>query len=120
MASLGQVQAAGLITTGEVAAAEAKRDTAADRALVLRALQRPEVQARLQDLGVDPQAANARVAALTDQEVATLAERIDSAPAGGNDVLVVALVVFLVLLMTDILGYTNIFPFVKHGSGRAR
>jgi hypothetical protein len=120
MASFGQVQAAGLITTGEVAATESNRDAAADRALVLQTLQRPEVQARLQNLGVDPQAARARVAALTDAEVAALAEKIDTAPAGGNDVLVVALIAFLVLLMTDILGYTNIFPFVKHGSGRTR
>ena len=120
VALLGQVQAAGLITTGEVAAAEAARDALADRAFVLDALQRSEVQAKMRELGVDPQAAEARVAALTDYEVSMLAKRIETAPAGGNDVIVVALIVFLVLLITDILGYTNIFPFVKHGSGRAR
>lgn len=120
MVLLGQVQAAGLITTGEVVAAEASGDPAVDRARVLQTLQRPEVQARLQELGVDPQVARARVAALSDEEVAALAGKIDTAPAGGHDVLVVALIVFLALLLTDILGYTNIFPFVKHGSGRAR
>lgn len=120
MVFLGQVQAAGLISTGEVAAAEASRDVAADRALVLQALQRTEVQAKLQELGVDSQAASARVAALTDEEVSSLARKIETAPAGGNGVLVVALIAFLVLLLTDIMGYTNIFPFVKHGSGRAR
>ena len=119
MVLLGQVQA-GLITTGEVAAVEANPDASADRALVLDALQRAEVQAKMRELGVDPAAARARVAALSDEEVSLLARKIDTAPAGGNDVLVIALVVFLVLLMTDILGYTNIFPFVKHGSGRAR
>ena len=46
------------------------------------------------------------------------AGNIETAPAGGNDVLVIALVVFLVLLLTDILGYTQIFPFVKHGSAK--
>ena len=38
---------------------------------------------------------------------------IDAAPAGGSDVLVVALIVFLVLLFTDIMGYTKIFPFTR-------
>jgi hypothetical protein len=120
MVLLGQVQAAGLVTTGEVAAAEANLDAAADRALVLNALQRAEVQAKMREFGVDPAAAQARVAALSDEEVSALARKIDTAPAGGDSVLAIAVIVFLILLLTDIMGYTNIFPFVKHGSGRAR
>lgn len=120
MVLLGQVQAAGLITTSEVVAAEAGADAAADRTLVLEMLQRAEVQAKMRELGVDPEAAQARVAALSDKEISVLAQRIETAPAGGNDVLLVALIVFLVLLITDILGYTNIFPFVKHGSGKTK
>jgi hypothetical protein len=120
MVLLGQVQAAGLVTTGEVAAAEANLDAAADRVLVLNALQRAEVQAKMHELGVDPAAAQARVAALSDEEVSALARKIDTAPAGGDSVLAIAVIVFLILLLTDIMGYTNIFPFVKHGSGRAR
>jgi hypothetical protein len=118
MVLLGQVQAAGLITTAEVVAAERDLEASADRTLVLNALARAEVQEKMREFGVDPAAAQARVAALSDEEVAALAQKIGSAPAGGNDVLVIALVVFLILLMTDILGYTSIFPFVKHGSGR--
>ena len=41
---------------------------------------------------------------------------IDPLPAGGDAlgvILGVALIVFLVLLITDIMGYTDIFPFVK-------
>jgi hypothetical protein len=68
---------------------------------------------RMQALGVSPQAARDRVDALNDEEVAALADRLDQLPAGGTDVLTVALIVFLVLLLTDILGYTKIFPFTK-------
>lgn len=118
MTLLGQVHAAGLITTGEVAAAEAKPGAGAERTLVLQALQRAEVKAKMQELGIDPDAALERVAALSDEEISSLSKDIETAPAGGNDVLVIALVVFLVLLLTDILGYTNIFPFVKHGSAK--
>jgi len=71
------------------------------------------VQAQMQVLGVNPQAAAARVNALSDDEIAGLVDRIDQLPAGGGDVLVVLVAVFLVLLITDLLGLTHIFPFTK-------
>ena len=49
----------------------------------------------------------------SDDEAARLAARIDALPAGGADILVVALIVFLVLLFTDIMGYTKVFPFTR-------
>jgi hypothetical protein len=70
------------------------------------------VRARLQAYGVDPAQAQARVAALTDEEAARLAAQIDELPAGG-DILGAAVVVFLVLLFTDVMGYTKIFPFTR-------
>jgi len=76
-------------------------------------LDRAEVRERMQALGVSPQAARDRVDALSGEEVAALADRLDQLPAGGSDVLTVALIVFLVLLLTDILGYTKIFPFTR-------
>jgi hypothetical protein len=109
---LGQVQAAGLISTQEIAQAQAERDAAADRAMVLETLQRGEVQSQLQALGVDPQAAADRVAAMSDQEVSRLAGKIENLPAGGVNWLGVLLIVVLVLVVTDLLGYTDIFPFV--------
>jgi hypothetical protein len=105
-----------LITTEQVAAEDAQKD----RALVMGTFQRPELQARLQEFGVSLENAQARVAALTDQEVSVLARQIETAPAGGTDVLGFVLVIFIVLLITDIMGFTNIFPFVKHGSGTAK
>lgn len=76
------------------------------------ALNRPEVLAHLEQLGVGKADAQARVAALTDAEAATLAGQIDSLPAGG-DVVGALVLVFVVLLVTDILGLTKVFPFTR-------
>jgi len=85
----------------------------AERSRIAAALERAEVREQLAAFGVDLEQAQARVAALTDAEAAELAARIDELPAGGLDVLALVLVVFLVLLITDILGYTKIFPFTQ-------
>jgi hypothetical protein len=84
-----------------------------DRGQVLSVLDRQEVRAGLEANGVSPAEVKARVAAMSDAEVAQLAAQLDSLPAGGADVLGVLLVVFIVLLITDILGFTKIFPFTR-------
>jgi hypothetical protein len=79
-------------------------------------LERKEIQEKLILWGVNPDNARAAVDSLTDDEILELVQKMDELPAGGNGVGVVigaALIVFLVLLITDILGYTDIFPFVK-------
>jgi hypothetical protein len=86
---------------------------ALDRERILIVLDRADVQAQLQAYGVRPADVKARVAALTDDEAAELAARIDELPAGGVGILSAILIVFLVLLLTDILGYTKIFPFTR-------
>ena len=83
------------------------------RARVLTVLERSDVQAQLQAKGVSQADVKARVAAMSDDEVAQLAGQIDSLPAGGSDVLTIILVAFLVLLILDLLGVTHIFPFTK-------
>jgi hypothetical protein len=88
-------------------------DVGADRQRIATVLERDDVRAQLAARGIGLGEAQARVAALTDAEAADLAAQIDALPAGGVSVLGVALVVFLVLLLTDILGYTKIFPFTK-------
>ena len=65
---------------------------------------------------MDPANVQVRVDSLTDAEVQALASRLDKYPAGGGfggGFLEVALIAFIVLLITDILGYTDIFPFVN-------
>ncbi|MDJ0722426.1 MAG: PA2779 family protein [Desulfobacterales bacterium] len=78
-------------------------------------LARKDVCRQLQQWGVDPAEAQARIDSLDEAELAQLAARIDTLPAGGGalEVIVIsALIVFLVLLFTDIAGYTDVFPFV--------
>lgn len=98
---------AGIVATEDVLAASNDRTRIGD------VLERADVQAQLQAYGVSPAEVKARVAAMTDAEAAELAARIDQLPAGGASVLGVILIVFLVLLITDILGLTKVFPFTK-------
>ena len=76
-------------------------------------LDRADVQSRLEAFGVSPADVKARVAAMADEEVAQLAGQIDSLPAGGDGIIGAIVLVFLVLLLTDILGFTKIFPFTR-------
>jgi hypothetical protein len=71
-------------------------------------LARDEVRSRLEHYGVDPLAAQARVAALTDQELQTLATDLESLPAGGGLLGVIG-IVFLVLLVLELVGVIDIF-----------
>jgi len=71
------------------------------------------VAARLRQQGVDPAQALARVQALTDAQAQALAQEIDAAPAGAGDVLGVIVFIFVLLLVTDILGFTKVFPFTR-------
>lgn len=73
---------------------------------------RASLQARLVAMGVPSDDAQQRVAALNDQQVIQVATALDEDPAGGG-IVTVAAVIFLVLLWTDIMGYTDVFPFVN-------
>lgn len=103
---LSSGNAPSLISTEQAAAAQP------GRALLEQTLARADVVAGLQARGVSVDEARARVAALTDAEAAHVAAQIDSAPAGG-DALGVILTIFVILLITDILGFTKVFPFTR-------
>lgn len=83
-----------------------------ERSELLRALERDSVQQQLQAYGVDAAAARERVAAMTGEELRQLNAKLEEMPAGGS-VLSAVLVVFIVLVITDMLGATDVFPFVK-------
>lgn len=103
----------GLISTEQVAAAAGLRTAAASRAHVMQTLERADVSAALVERGVDLDQARARVAAMTDAEALQVAADIDLAPAGASDLIGALLFVFVLLLITDILGFTKIFPFTR-------
>lgn len=101
---------AGMIGTETVVnAAQAQQN----RERLHSALNRDDVQAQLLARGVDPAQVQARVDSLTDEEMQTLATDMDQLPAGGGVVGALVLI-FLVLLVTDLLGLTHVYPFVKH------
>lgn len=78
---------------------------------IARVLDQESVRERLAELGVDRAAIDARLAALTDAELAAFAERLENAPAGG-DVLGLIGAVFVVLLILELVGVIDIFKTV--------
>lgn len=108
-----QVAQAATIATDAVAVASADAQIAMRRAHVLDTLNRADVAQALMQKGVDMDAARARVASLSDAEVTQLADQLDKAPAGASDILGTIVFIFVLLLITDILGFTKIFPFTR-------
>lgn len=84
----------------------------ASRAALMAALDRADLAAALQARGVSVDALRDRVQALTDAEAAQLLAQIDQAPAGAS-IVGVLFSVFVILLVTDILGLTKVFPFTR-------
>ncbi len=86
------------------------------RDLIYTLLAREDVQTVLRSYGIDPLEAEARVESLSDDEVIRLADRIDQLPEGAGAVeflLIIILVLFLVLIIFDLTGVTDVFPFIK-------
>ena len=98
-------QAAVVATDAALAAAQRER--------VATLLERGDVRAQLEAHGVRPAEVKARVAALTDEEVAQLAGQLERLPAGGEGIIGAFVIVFLVLLITDLLGLTRVFTFTR-------
>jgi len=89
---------------------------AATKERIMGFLERSDVRAQLESLGVSPADARARIAAMTDDEAAQLAGKLDQLPAGADAagaIIGAAVLIFIVLLITDILGVTKVFPFTR-------
>ena len=99
------VAQAGIVTTLQAVEADTR---AGDLATVNAALARAEVRAQFESLGVAPEQVESRIAALTDAELRTLAERMGELPAGA-DALAVIGIVFLVLLILEAVGVIDVF-----------
>lgn len=103
------VQAAIISTEQVVSAAAAQQN----RVKIAAAFDRADVQAELQKMGITPEEAKARVAALSDGETASIAHRVDAIPAGGDGIVGGLIFIFVLLLVTDIIGLTKVFPFTR-------
>jgi hypothetical protein len=76
---------------------------------------REDVANKFEQMGVDPKMVELRIASMSDDEAYTVASQIDTLPAGGDFGGIVGAVVFvfIVLLITDILGFTKVFGFTR-------
>jgi len=100
--------------SSETAHAVAKQENS--RARISAFLARQDVEQAMVKHGVNPEEARKRVAGLSDHEVRKVVQTLDQMPAGGDGVGVVigaAVFIFIVLLITDLLGLTHVFPFVN-------
>ncbi len=108
-----QAARAQMIDTNTVIAAQKQE---ASRVRVAAFLGRDDVQQVMVQHGVDAVEAQKRVASLSDAELAKISQAMDQLPAGGDGlgtVIGAAVLIFLVLLITDILGFTHVFSFVR-------
>lgn len=103
---------AGMVATDQVGVVAGQGATGA-RERLESLLARQDVRAEMVRHGLSPEQAKARVAALTEEEVQAVSGHIDELAAGGNSVVGALVLIFLVLLFTDIMGWTHIFPFTK-------
>lgn len=103
---LQSTASAGVIGTQDYLAAEARAGHLAE---INAALSRADVQAQLVALGVDPALAATRAAALSDTELAQVAKQMQTLPAGGDGLFAVVGIVFIVLLILELTGVTDIF-----------
>lgn len=92
-----QIATAGMIGSDQVTATSPQ----VDRTTVLNFLSRSDVANKLHTLGIDPSNAKDRVAAMSDQEVQSLAGRINAMPAGAMSdtaeaVLIIAIIAAVV------------------------
>ena len=79
-------------------------------------LDRKEVQSLLAAGGIEPAEAKDRIDSLSNAEVLQIADQIDRLPAGGSfgaTLAYLAVIALLVLLITELLGYTDIIGFFK-------
>ena len=105
--SIGNAQAS-IITNDQIIH---KTVQANDRVALMQTINRADVQAQLSSMGVSSADIEARIDQLTNEEIAQLNQHIAELPAGAG-ILGAALTVFIVLVITDMLGATDVFSFV--------
>lgn len=102
----------GLVSAASAAIVDTSAIVATDRAADLGAIrarmERADVRAQLEQLGVDAAAVEKRIAGLSDQELHQLAADMRNAPAGG-DALALVGAVFVILLILELVGVIDIF-----------
>ncbi len=86
-----------------------------DRQTILKFLSREDVAKQFESFGVSSDEAKARVATMSNAELRQFAGKIDQLPAGQDGVGIAFLIIvllFVALVITDVLGLTDVFPFI--------
>jgi hypothetical protein len=89
-----------------------EQQTAFEKAEILEILDQEFTRQQLESWGISPEMARERINSLTGQELANLNRQFSELEAGGTSVLGVLLILFIVFIITDAIGATDIFPFV--------
>jgi hypothetical protein len=100
----------GTETVIEMARAQKARDC------LNRMMTREDVQTVFASYGINPIEAKARLDTLSNAEIMRLFDQIEQLPAGGSDLGVAFIavgVIFIILFITDLLGYTDVFSFTR-------
>ncbi len=103
---LPSVSYGSIMSTQTLIEAQQSREDS-DRDRVEKFIARENVRDQMIALGADPTEVQDRLGALTEEELRLLNENIDTLPAGG--LLAVLGVVFVVLIILELTGVTNIF-----------
>lgn len=105
--SFGQAQAA--IIANDQVIHQIQQET--DKAALLQMINRTDVQEQLLSMGVSTADIENRINQMTQEEIAQLNLQLNELPAGG-DALGIIVLIFLVFVITDVIGATDIFPFI--------
>ena len=105
--TFGQAQAA-IIANNQIIH---QIEQANDKEALLQTLNRIDVQEQLLDMGVNTVDIESRINQMTHEEIAQLNQQFDTLPAGG-DALGIIVLVFIIFVITDVIGATDIFPFI--------
>ena len=107
LASFGNAQAA-IISNSQVMD---DLEQANNKAALLQTIHQVEVQEQLVRMGVSTADIENRINNMTEEEIAQLNQQIDELPAGG-DILGIIVLLFIIFVITDVIGATDIFPFI--------
>ena len=90
--------------------------TVSSKEKVMHFIAQEDVAKTFEEMGVDKTMIEERISSMTDEELSELAYQIETLPAGGDAVgglISAAVLIFIVLLITDILGFTKVFSFTR-------
>lgn len=96
---------AGMISTQDLYAQQL-------RGQIVQQLDHPALIEAMQAQGISRAEAERRINSLTPAELSDIGQQLNNAPAG-EGVITFLIIGFAILVVTDAMGYTDLFPFVK-------